>query len=373
MELQEVKQLIGEAKNICVIPSQTNEPESLTAALALFYILKELHKNVNLIIQDFPEKLNFLVPSLDFITSPKNFVISIPKSVAEVSQIYYEKNEENLKIHLTVDKGRVRKEDVLFYFSEAKPDLIITLGIKDLQSQLSDQLDSFGFILDTPIINIDNEELSDTIQNKNKKFGNVNLVEEKSISEILFTIAKSINENTITKNVADCILAGLIIHYENLHSAKINPELLETFAALIRKGAIYQEVINNVNKITEKEVYFLGEIFKNLKTENHGVLVAKLDSDELQNFAQAEATFAVEKIKTIGIQSDLLVLWKSHASPPMVKGFFYSRKQDVVDKIIRNQPFDSLKASPIKNNGVFLSINEMDINVATDKAVGFIQ
>src|SRR3989338_6090928 len=200
-----VKQLIGEAKNICVIPSQTNEPESLTAALALFYILKELHKNVNLIIQDFPEKLNFLVPSLDFITSPKNFVISIPKSVAEVSQIYYEKNEENLKIHLTVDKGRIKKEDVLFYFSSAKPDLVITLGIKDLESQLKDQLDSFGFILDTPILNIDTKTENDTdnqeslgeANNENKKFGRVDLVEKKSISEIIFTLAKSIDENVV--------------------------------------------------------------------------------------------------------------------------------------------------------------------------------
>src|SRR3989338_6716878 len=161
MTYQDAKQLISDAKNICIIPSEY-EPESLSVALALFYTLKELHKNVNLIIEDFPEKLNFLVPSLDFITSPKNFVISIPKSVAEVSQIYYEKNEENLKIHLTVDKGRVRKEDVLFYFSSAKPDLVITLGIKDLESQLKDQLDSFGFILDTPILNIDTKTENDT-------------------------------------------------------------------------------------------------------------------------------------------------------------------------------------------------------------------
>src|SRR3989344_3230838 len=103
---------------ICVIPSQNNEPESLSAALALFYTLKELGKNVNLIVEEFPEKLNFLVPPLDFISSPKNFVISIPRSLADISQIYYEKSEENLKIHLTVDRGQLKKDGVLFYFSD---------------------------------------------------------------------------------------------------------------------------------------------------------------------------------------------------------------------------------------------------------------
>src|SRR3989344_8615005 len=121
---EEAKKLITEAKNICLIPSTTNESESLTAVLALFYTLKELNKNVNLIVEDFPEKLNFLVPSLDFISSPKNFVISIPRSLADVSQVYYEKNEKNLEIHLTVDKGQIKKENISFYFSEPKPDVI---------------------------------------------------------------------------------------------------------------------------------------------------------------------------------------------------------------------------------------------------------
>ena len=72
--LEEIKKIITEAKNICVIPSKENGSESVLSALALFYTLKELDKNVNLIIEHFPEKFNFLVPSLDFITSPKNFV-----------------------------------------------------------------------------------------------------------------------------------------------------------------------------------------------------------------------------------------------------------------------------------------------------------
>ena len=132
---EEIKKLITEAKNICVIPSQNNEPESLTATLALFYTLRELGKNVNLIIENLPEKLNFLIPSLDFITQPKNFIISIPKNVADISQVYYEKSDSDLKIHLTISSGNIKKDAISFYFSDAKPDLIITLGIKDFRKE----------------------------------------------------------------------------------------------------------------------------------------------------------------------------------------------------------------------------------------------
>ena len=113
MITDEVKNLISQAKNIYVIPAENSE-EAVPCALALFYTLKHLNKNVNIVIDNFPEKLNFLVPSLDFISYPRNFVISIPASVAEVSQVYYEKSEENLKIHLTLDKGTIKKDNISF-------------------------------------------------------------------------------------------------------------------------------------------------------------------------------------------------------------------------------------------------------------------
>ena len=57
--LQETKNLISEAKNICIIPSDDDQGEGVVNALALFYTLKDLQKNVNLIIDVFPEKLHF--------------------------------------------------------------------------------------------------------------------------------------------------------------------------------------------------------------------------------------------------------------------------------------------------------------------------
>ena len=216
-EANQTKQLILDAKNICLIPLES-DPESLTSCLALFYTLKELGKNANLIIENFPEKLNFLIPSLGFISSPKNFVISIPKDTADVSQIYYEKNDDNLKIHLTVNKGKIKKENVNFYFQEPKPDLIITLGVKDFKKHLENKLDSFGFLLDAPIINIDNNQ-------DNIKFGKINLVQEKSISQITLNLIKSVDDNLIKKSVANCLLAGLTLYYEDFKSKKTTPEI----------------------------------------------------------------------------------------------------------------------------------------------------
>ncbi|MFA6190487.1 MAG: hypothetical protein WC711_03235 [Candidatus Staskawiczbacteria bacterium] len=235
MENQEAKNLIAEAKNIYLITSQ--EPEAIVATLALFYTLKDLGKNVNLLIDNLPENLKFLSPSLDFISYPKNFVISIPNKVAQISQIYYEKNDEALKIHLTLDGGNIKKENIAFYFSETKPDLIITVGVKDYQKELAEKLDSFGFLLDSPVLNIDNSK-------DNQKFGKINLIEGTSLSEIIVNLFEELKLES-----SKCLLTGLVIYTDNFKN-KVTADVFALASALMKKGADLKEIINNIYKKT---------------------------------------------------------------------------------------------------------------------------
>ena len=234
MEKQEAKQLIADSKNIYLITSE--EPEAITSTLALFYTLKDLGKNVNLLTDNLPENLKFLSPSLDFISYPKNFVLSVPNSVAKISQIYYEKNDEALKVHLTLESGNIKKDNISFYFQEAKPDLIITLGVEDYQKELSEKLNSFGFLLDSPVVNIDNKQ-------DNKKFGKINLVEEKSLAEIIIELVS--NQN---KNAANCLLAGLVIYTDNFKK-NLKAEIFQATSDLMKNGANLQEIVNNIKPV----------------------------------------------------------------------------------------------------------------------------
>lgn len=238
MENQEAKNIIAESKNIYLITSPA--PEAVSSTLALFYILKDLGKNVNLLMDDLPENLKFLSPSLDFISYPKNFVLSIPSNVAQVSQIYYEKNPDALKVHLTLESGNIKKDNISFYFSEAKPDLIVTVGIKDYQKELSEKLNSFGFLLDAPVLNIDTEpaEVKD-----NQKFGKINLVQESSLAEIVFGLSGSVK-----KESAKCLLAGLIFYTDNFKN-NLTADIFDITSKLMRQGADLREIVNNIYKI----------------------------------------------------------------------------------------------------------------------------
>ncbi len=236
--MQDILQLINNSKNICIIPSDL-EGESAPSALAFFYTLKELGKNVNLIADSMPEKFRFLVPSLDFISTPKNFVISIPQEVANISQVYYEKSESNLKIHLTIANGNLKKDQIAFYFSETRPDLIITLGVQDFHKQLSEQLDSFGFLLDVPIVNIDNHQ-------ENILFGAANLIQQKSLAEISLEVIRALDENSMKTPAANCLLAALSMYYENFQKPDIQPGIFELCASLMKQGANRRQIVEHL-------------------------------------------------------------------------------------------------------------------------------
>ncbi len=320
---EEIKKIITEAKSICLIPSK-KEPESVSAALALFYTLKDLGKNVNVLIDTIPENLQFLIPSLDFISQPQNFVIAVPRSIADVSQIYYEKNEQHLKIHLTLQKGQLKKDHIDFYAEQAKPDLIITLGIANFQQELAGRLDAFAFLLDTPILNIDTNDA-------NTKFGKISIIQPTSLTEITLSLITMLGEQHLTRHNANCLLAGLLMRYENFKSPRTSPETFERAGYLIKRGAEHHVIAEHINALNNRQIQFLGSILSGIRQDNSMAEIT-FDSRDFFDFSEQEAATVVEKVGALGITQDLLVLWQSHASEPVVKGFFYSKKAASINK-----------------------------------------
>ncbi len=360
-EISESKKIISEAKNIYIIPSQNNEVESIACALALFYTLKEFGKNVNLVVDEMPERFNFLVPSLDFISLPKNFVISIPSEKADVSQIYYEKNNDSLKIHLSLNSGHIKKDDISFYFSEAKPDVIITMGIKDFGAQLVKRLNFYGFLMESPILNIDNNLPAGE---NNKNFGKINLVKDSSLAEITLDLIRSIDENLIKKEPAACLLAALMIFYENFKNQKTNHTVFDAASFLMKKGADRQQIADNLYKTkSPAQIKFLTQIFKNLNTEeNKKISYAAIDSENFYNFNLQEADFAVNHIKTSFLEpNNLLVLWKSHASNQKINGFFYSKNKELINSV------REAVGGELKNDWIFLSVESSNADQIKNK------
>ena len=110
--LPQAKNLIEESRNILIVPAQQIRGDSLASALALFFTLKKFGKNVNLSLQEIPEKFRFLTDWQP--PSSKDFIIAINGSEKEISEMRYEKNEKGLKIYLTLGQGEISAKDISF-------------------------------------------------------------------------------------------------------------------------------------------------------------------------------------------------------------------------------------------------------------------
>lgn len=351
MDTEQAKNLIKQSKTIYILPSPQRE-ESVAVALALFYTLKELDKNVNLVIDEIPARLKFLIPSLNYISHPRNFVISVPKTAAEISQIRYEKDEKNLKIFLTIDKGNIKKSDISFSFISPGADALVAIGVGELDPDLNE-----SFLSNATILNIDNNK-------ENKGFGKINLLEEsRSLVEIVLGIIKSLDENIaggiIKKDIATSLLAGLVIFSNNFRGQNISPELLETAAFLAKKGEPLKLITKQLyQQESLPQIRFLGQILNNLNTiGSDKASWAVLDSPDLQNFGEGEAALVVEGLKNSFDFRNLFVLWSSHSSEPVSKGFFYSENYDLIKKVK-----DEYQGT-IKNSNTFLLSDNRDLNL----------
>jgi len=358
--LNQAKSLIEKSQSILIATPQEIQGDTLGSALALFFTLKNLGKNVNLLIEKIPERFQFLT-SLNP-SSSGDFVISVNGSDKEISEIRYEKSEKGLKIYLALNKGKISAQDVSFSSFNQNPDLLITLGansLEDLSSFSKQNLQTFYKI---PILNIDN-------QLSNENFGEINLIEIKSsLAEISANLIKlmDVNEELINGNIATCLLAGIIHASQNFRSPKTQPKTFETSALLIEKGADHQKIIQNLYKQKSiPQIKILGRILEKLNFDKTKELYcASLTEKDFQNCnAQPrDLSFVVEELKfNFRYLPNLLVLWESHASPSLTKGVFYSSDKNSIEKVLQNCEGVS------KGEIALFSVKEADLTSAREK------
>lgn len=354
-DLNQAKGLIEKSHNILIVPARQIQGDVLGSALALFFTLKKLRKNVNIKLKKVPERLQFLIDSQP--ASFKNFVISIDTSGRELSEMRYEKNEKSLKIYLALNKGSLTEKDIDFSAFGQNPDLLITLGMKSLEGLDYDR---------TPILNIDNQSL-------NENFGQVNLIETTfSLSETSTNLIKSIEDEwpqeevLLDKNIATCLLTGIVCASQNFRSSKAQPETFKTSAFLMEKGADHQKIIQYLYKQKNiSQVKLLGRILEKLSFNEGKELYSSSITE--QDFQDCQArprdlSFVIEELKfNFRYLANLLILWESHASPVLIRGVFYSQKLDMVKKILEN--YEGIS----KGKGALFSIKDSDLNSAKEK------
>lgn len=334
----QAKEILQKSKIILTFPAPDFQGDVFAASLGLTYAMQNIGKKANLLAEEFPKRIKFLKDQ------DKTAVIAIDTTGKGITQLRYEKDDQNLKIYLTLKGGELSESDVYLNGSSCfltqtpklKPDLIIVVGAKDLES-LGNFFTAYQNIFaETPILNIDNQE-------SNTKFGTVNLVDPiaSSISEIVARLVFCFDLDLCIPKVATPLLCGIVCATQNFQNSKTTSTTLEIASLLMKKGADHQTIINNLfKKRSLAQVRLLGKALENLCfNEDKKFASIKLRSSDFK-FAKADSkdlAFVVEELKSNfwNIPSFLL-LWESHRSDPIIKGILCSKNQNLIEEILWN-------------------------------------
>ncbi len=359
-DLNQAKNLIEKSHTILILPSRELEGDVLASSLALFSTLKKIGKNVNVLIDEIPEKFKFLETNQP--ESSSDFIISVNASDKEISKMRYERNNNDLKIYLTLNKGELKAKDISFPLSNQKPDLLVTIGVDSL-GNLGDFFEHNSQLFSqAPILNIDNH-LS------NEVFGEVNLVDITScLAEILTNLIRlmeSEDEAFLDENIATYLLTGIICASQNFRNPKTRPKTFETSAYLITRGGNHQKIIQHLYKQKNvSQVNLLGRILEKMSfSEAKELYVASLAEKDFQECQSSskDLGFVMEELKfNFKYLPNLLILWESHASPALTKGVFYSTKKDLIEKVLQNYEGVS------KGEGALFLIRESNLDLAKE-------
>jgi len=359
--LKKVKRLITNFSNVQLLPSPELAKDIFPATLALFYSLRKLGKNVNLISGDYPEKFDFLIKKEELQLSKANFLISIKESSAKLSQIFYEKTDEGLNLYLKTNGGKLKRENIDFKPLDSES-FLITIGIKSFK-KVKDILNESRI---EHIINIDKSA-------DNENYGEINLIEPDfaSFSEIVFDILESLDKNLFDIDISNSLAAGIIQGTSNFQDVKLNSKTFQKISFLMEKGVDFRKIISNFYKLKNtNSLRLFRRVLNKLKfskDKNFGwVILSNSDFQESRSFP-SDLPFTLEVlVSPIFPFQNFFCLWENKSSPINIRGVFYSLDKKLTQKI--SEKFEASE----KGNGLLFKISDSDIEKIKNEIIDFI-
>jgi phosphoesterase RecJ-like protein len=173
-------------------------------------------------------------------------------------------------------------------------DLLIMFGCNEKKRCGSEKI----IVLDVPIINIDHHP-------DNKLFGTVNIVDPKksSVAELIYDFF-IFNNWLITKDIATCLLTGIITDTGSFMHANTQSSTLKAAAELMRKGAHVNKIIKQTfkNKTTATLQAWGTALENSYYDEKHKIIYSVITEKDLSKFEtlpQAAFEGFVETLNTL--------------------------------------------------------------------------
>ena len=270
---EQFKKFLETSKEVLILIPENPSGDAVGAAWALYHFLE--HKNILPTIA-FPnhlnQKYNFLPRPerlMTEISGARDFVLSFDTTRNKIIGLREEKTGDHFNIYVTPEKGSVDPRDFSFILAKFKYDLVVVIDCPDLEKLGQLYAKNTDLFFEVPVVNIDH-------RSDNDNFGQINLVNvtASSASEILLEMLQNLDTEAIDKNIATCLLTGLISATDSFQKKNTTPKALSLAASLMDKGADQQEIIRWLYKTQPLHILKLwGRVMAKISCDEESGLV----------------------------------------------------------------------------------------------------
>jgi hypothetical protein len=231
------KELFNQANSVLVIYAPDALRDHLFAATALYKTFQQIgNKNVSMLSStDLSSKEKDIVYLNETKTEigHQNLCITLDYNVESVEKITSSIDEESKKLHITIKPKNgvnpLSKESVKFSNTGAEADMVILVGVDDLESLDNLYLGYENLYQNTSLVSINSYETS---------FGNLkmDILESSCVSEYVSSLLIGLNYK-LEHEVATNLLAAIDEETNNFESYLATADTFEIVSNLLRNGA----------------------------------------------------------------------------------------------------------------------------------------
>jgi nanoRNase/pAp phosphatase (c-di-AMP/oligoRNAs hydrolase) len=300
--IQQFENLLRTAKQVLVFSANNGGGDAVGSSWAMYFFLKKMGIDSTLVMPQAKEDLkrfSFLAEPeniIDGLTGARDFVLAFNTKYNKITNVRTEREEDELRIFITPEKGSIDPRDFSFIPAKFKYDLVIVLGSPDKESLGKVYEENPDIFYEVPVVNIDHHT-------ENDNFGQVNIIDIKasSTAEVLTNIISEIDKNAFDENIAENLLVGIIDATNSFQKKNTTPRSLQNASMLMTEGADQQKIIRYLYKTQPFHLLKLwGRVMARLNWEEDIQLIWApifLDDFVQSRSNPSDIPFILEKIR----------------------------------------------------------------------------
>jgi nanoRNase/pAp phosphatase (c-di-AMP/oligoRNAs hydrolase) len=271
---QQILEYWNKAEKVLIALPENPTVDKVCAALALRQVIKKMQKQADIVCptSPIPGSWDFLTEPLEIKPKPADqdvLVISLSTAAAKLDELSYQSEESAVKIFLKPKGGMFSPNDIEVSVGGSAYDLVVTLGVQNLEALAEVYQSSPQLFFSAPKINLD-------INPANEYFGTINLIEvtASSVSELMTRLVDNLEPGIMDENIATVLMAGIIAQTHSFQDASTTPKTLSIAARLVTQGARQQDIIQTLYKTKDFSLLKLwGRALARIKTAQDGTFL----------------------------------------------------------------------------------------------------